>query len=159
MSKKQRYCWVCGEDMGFVEDQDTTTAAIPAESMHANVRRGRRHAKSVRKRTAIWMTGWGGDDVDHRGGRAAGGDGDDAIPRDRAVGTVTMADDMQLPEMNKEEYLGDGLYVSFDGWGIRLRAPRENGDHFIVLDPDTWGPLRAWIDRYPPIKKHLESKP
>ena len=21
MSKKQRYCWVCGEDMGFVEDQ------------------------------------------------------------------------------------------------------------------------------------------
>jgi hypothetical protein len=28
-----------------------------------------------------------------------------------------------------EVYLGDGLYASFDGYQIRLRAPREGGDH------------------------------
>ena len=36
----------------------------------------------------------------------------------------------------KDEYLGDGLYVSFDGWQFCLRAPRENGDHDVVyLEP------------------------
>jgi hypothetical protein len=24
-----------------------------------------------------------------------------------------------------ETYLGDGLYASFDGWQVKLRAPRE----------------------------------
>jgi hypothetical protein len=37
--------------------------------------------------------------------------------------------------MDKEEYLGDGLYVSFDGWQFCLRAPRENGDHIVYLEP------------------------
>ena len=36
---------------------------------------------------------------------------------------------------NREEYLGDGLYVSFDGFALTLRAPREHGDHFVVLEP------------------------
>ena len=34
-----------------------------------------------------------------------------------------------------EVYLGDGLYCSFDGYQIRLRAPREGGDHEIFLEP------------------------
>ena len=34
----------------------------------------------------------------------------------------------------QEEYLGDGLYVSFDGFGYKLRAPRENGDHWVYLE-------------------------
>ena len=42
-----------------------------------------------------------------------------------------------------EEYLGDGVYVSFDGFAITLRAPREHGDHFIVLEPRE---LKALID-------------
>ena len=36
-----------------------------------------------------------------------------------------------------ETYLGDGLYASFDGWQIVLRAPREGGDHWVALDPYT----------------------
>jgi hypothetical protein len=28
-----------------------------------------------------------------------------------------------------ETYLGDGLYASFDGWQVKLRAPRDGGDH------------------------------
>jgi hypothetical protein len=35
----------------------------------------------------------------------------------------------------REEYLGDGLYVSFDGFAFTLRAPREHGDHYVVLEP------------------------
>lgn len=37
--------------------------------------------------------------------------------------------------MGKEEYLGDGLYASFDGWQFCLRTPRENGDHVVYLEP------------------------
>ena len=29
----------------------------------------------------------------------------------------------------KETYLGDGLYASFDGFMITLRAPRMESDH------------------------------
>jgi hypothetical protein len=34
-----------------------------------------------------------------------------------------------------EECLGDGLYVSFDGFSIWLRAPRSTGDHYVALEP------------------------
>jgi len=37
--------------------------------------------------------------------------------------------------MDKETYLGDGLYASFDGWQYRLRAPRRDGDHKVYLEP------------------------
>lgn len=35
----------------------------------------------------------------------------------------------------KELYLGDGLYAAFDGYMITLRAPRENGDHWVAMEP------------------------
>jgi hypothetical protein len=35
-----------------------------------------------------------------------------------------------------EVYLGDGLFVSFDGYSVILRAPREHGDHFVALEPE-----------------------
>jgi len=37
----------------------------------------------------------------------------------------------------EETYLGDGLYASFDGWQVRLRAPRETGDHVVYLEETT----------------------
>jgi hypothetical protein len=40
-----------------------------------------------------------------------------------------------------EIYLGDGLYASFDGWQILLRAPRENGDHMVALEPEVFNSL------------------
>lgn len=40
--------------------------------------------------------------------------------------------------MNNETYLGDGLYVSFDGWQFCLRAPRLEGDHFVYLEPSVY---------------------
>ena len=42
-----------------------------------------------------------------------------------------------------EVYLGDGLYASFDGWHVVLRAPREAGDHVVALEPEV---LRAFHD-------------
>jgi hypothetical protein len=42
-----------------------------------------------------------------------------------------------------EVYLGDGLYASFDGWQVRLRAPRENGDHEVFLDAATLQAVHA----------------
>jgi hypothetical protein len=38
--------------------------------------------------------------------------------------------------MREETYLGDGLYASFDGFAIKLRAPREGSDHYVVLEQE-----------------------
>ena len=46
--------------------------------------------------------------------------------------------------MSNETYLGDGLYASFDGFQIWLRAPRSGEDHLIALEPSV---LKA-LDEY-----------
>jgi hypothetical protein len=66
-----------------------------------------------------------------------------------------MTDD--LPEQSKEEYLGDGLYASFDGWQVVLRAPREGGNHWVGLEPEVWRKLRDWFDRYPAMRMHMDG--
>lgn len=43
--------------------------------------------------------------------------------------------------MSQEAYLGDGLYASFDGYQIVLRAPRLTGDDHVFLDPTTFAAL------------------
>jgi hypothetical protein len=45
--------------------------------------------------------------------------------------------------------LGDGLYVSFDGASLqyKLRAPRENGDHVVYLDPGMIAELERFTRR------------
>ncbi len=40
-----------------------------------------------------------------------------------------------------EHYLGDGLYASFDGYQIVLRAPRIDGDHWVALEPAVYRAL------------------
>jgi hypothetical protein len=44
-----------------------------------------------------------------------------------------------------EEYLGDGLYVSFDGYSIWLRAPRREGDHYVALEPLMFQELLRYV--------------
>ena len=46
----------------------------------------------------------------------------------------------------KKEYLGDGLYVIFDGYGITLTAPRENGDHWVYLEPSVFAQLMSFVE-------------
>lgn len=48
--------------------------------------------------------------------------------------------------MSKETYLGDGLYASFDGFMITLRAPRADGDHWVGLEPEVYFALTQFVD-------------
>jgi hypothetical protein len=41
----------------------------------------------------------------------------------------------------QETYLGDGLYASFDGWQIVLRAPDDPVDRVVYLDPEVMDAL------------------
>ncbi len=47
---------------------------------------------------------------------------------------------------NNETYLGDGLYASFDGFMIILRAPRVGGDHWVGLEPHVYQALVEYAD-------------
>lgn len=62
-----------------------------------------------------------------------------------------------VPPRGEETYLGDGLYVHFDGGQVWLRAPHPEGDHWIALEPEVWQRLRAWIDDYPDLKRHMQG--
>lgn len=46
-----------------------------------------------------------------------------------------------------EEYLYDGVYASFDGFQIKLRVERDNGDHIIYLEPRAWDDLLRFVKR------------
>ncbi len=48
-----------------------------------------------------------------------------------------------------ETYLGDGLYASFDGYQVRLRAPREDGDHEVFLEASTLKAFLQFLDALP----------
>ena len=48
-----------------------------------------------------------------------------------------------------ETYLGDGLYVSFDGFQIRLRAPRDGGEHEVYLDAAVLQAFLEFLDALP----------
>jgi hypothetical protein len=63
-----------------------------------------------------------------------------------------------LPKQNEETYIGDGLYASFDGWRIMLRAPRESGDHFVALEPQVYQSLLEWVARHPVLWKRFTTR-
>lgn len=43
-----------------------------------------------------------------------------------------------------ETYLGDGLYVSCDGWTVKLRAPRDI-DHYVYLEDWVLEAFLQWL--------------
>jgi hypothetical protein len=55
--------------------------------------------------------------------------------------------------MSEETYLGDGLYASFDGWLIKLRAPRIGGDHWVGLEPEIVARFLQWLEKVEPPEK------
>jgi len=48
-----------------------------------------------------------------------------------------------------EVNLGDGLYASWDGWQVKLRAPRAGADHEVYLDQPTLEAFLEFIDALP----------
>lgn len=64
-----------------------------------------------------------------------------------------------INKYSKETYLGDGLYASFDGYHIMLRAPRDNGDHYVALEPPLFDDLIEYRKRiYEDAEKIKEKK-
>ena len=57
----------------------------------------------------------------------------------------------------REEYLGDGLYASYDGFMVSLRAPRESGDHWVGLEPDIMFALFRFCEKVYGIKIKIEK--
>jgi hypothetical protein len=53
-----------------------------------------------------------------------------------------------------ETYLGDGLYASFDGYQIVLRAPRDGGDHWVALEPEVFAALVKFAAAIRTLKTH-----
>lgn len=45
----------------------------------------------------------------------------------------------------EEAYLGDGLYVREEEGSFVLRAPRIDGDHFVVLDPEVLANFEVFV--------------
>lgn len=62
-----------------------------------------------------------------------------------------------LPPLGEETYLGDGLYVSFDGQYIRLRAPRIGGDDWVGLERDVYRNLLRWVAKYSVLWEHFAT--
>ncbi len=57
---------------------------------------------------------------------------------------------------NETYHLGDGLYASFDGYQICLRAPREDGDHVVFLEPQLWDILIEFAaECWPAVRERL----
>ncbi len=48
----------------------------------------------------------------------------------------------------KEEFIGDGLYVSMDGGMIMLRAPRPGGDHVVFMEDFVLVNFIAWLEEH-----------
>lgn len=58
------------------------------------------------------------------------------------------------PDQSKPQYLGDGVYVSFDGYSFRLSSiawfSKERStavEHEIYLDPIVYAALVAYVER------------
>ena len=57
-----------------------------------------------------------------------------------------------------EVYIGDGVYVTYDGWQIWLRTTREEGDHQIALEPETYTALVQFVERLKEKAKERASE-
>lgn len=58
-----------------------------------------------------------------------------------------------------ETYLGDGLYASFDGFMFTLRTPREDGDHFVCLDPSVVHTFADYVEQIMHAPGHEKGDP
>ena len=61
--------------------------------------------------------------------------------------------------MSDETYIGDGVYASFDGFMIKLRTQRDNGDHVIYLEPNVYDDLVRFGDHWFQRKPMEQPKP
>jgi len=56
--------------------------------------------------------------------------------------------------VSNETHIGDGLYASVNGYEIKLRAPREGGDHWVALEPYAFALLLRFEGLSPELREH-----
>lgn len=49
--------------------------------------------------------------------------------------------------MNSKTYLGDGLYAHDEGFQVVLSTERENGVHYVALEPEVLESFMRFIER------------
>ncbi len=49
-----------------------------------------------------------------------------------------------------KDYIGDGVYVGFNGFDVTLWTDREEGRHWIVLEPEVMASLNRFWERMHP---------
>jgi len=60
-----------------------------------------------------------------------------------------------MQERTDRAYIGDGVYVSFDGWNIWLETERDDQLHSIAIEPPV---LEALNDYFVGIKRKYQRK-
>lgn len=58
--------------------------------------------------------------------------------------------------MTEETFLGDGLYASYDGFQLTLRAPRNGIDHYVCLESVT---MLALVEYLAQLHRELQGLP
>ena len=58
------------------------------------------------------------------------------------------------PRQAEPEYLGDGVYVSFDGYMLRLRTEGIRGIETIYLEPSVYAALVEYVERIKKESRH-----
>lgn len=48
---------------------------------------------------------------------------------------------------DEKTYLGDGLYISYDGYQFRLSTKRKNGEHFVCLEPTVFERFQSFVQK------------
>ncbi len=54
---------------------------------------------------------------------------------------------MSIPAPGEETYLGDGLYVSHDGFQVQLRADGGDRMNRVFLEPSVLREFEEWLKR------------
>lgn len=57
--------------------------------------------------------------------------------------------------LDKEIYLGDGLYASYDGFQVMLRAPTTEEDRVVYLEPGVVRALQRYLEDLEQSQKSL----
>lgn len=58
---------------------------------------------------------------------------------------------------SKKTYIGDGAYVSFDGYHFIISTERDNGVHWIGLEPPVFDALIKFRERVYEDAKKIEN--
>jgi hypothetical protein len=54
---------------------------------------------------------------------------------------------MTMPDDERQEYIGDGVYASFDGYTVWLHTDRAGGRHWLALEPEVMRSLNDFYTR------------